>query len=141
MFTCAYSGYKQQHQPTIDALLKWKQKQHISNRDWGAIIDLFELKDASVHYIQKRKDQLANEISITSKLNAYKPVAFIELKQYLKEVFARQPPKDALHPIPIKIAIDGGGLTTGKQAKSEIGKKFVWIIIKTNLMLQQHLIC
>src|SRR5690606_4789296 len=42
----------------IRALMKWKERLHISDHDWGFVVDMFELEDATIHFIRLERDKV-----------------------------------------------------------------------------------
>lgn len=104
-------------QPALDAVLAWKDRMKIPDRDWNYTMDVFTLANGlSVYYLNKRKKEINTEMLPESTGGT----GFeLPLLKYMRWVLAHFPP--STRDLIVKIAFDGATVTSGKRLKQEIG--------------------
>jgi hypothetical protein len=93
-------------------LLKFKDWHCISDADWKDVVETFQLDNATIHYIRKKRKEIDSEHVVSktpgkcgSELN------LIELLIYLLTI---NPPKNPEQKLLIKIGFDAATVTSGK---------------------------
>lgn len=121
-------------QPSIEALVAFKDRLRIPDEDWGYVVEVMRLgPKCTLHYVKEARHGLSNDVTPT-KVNTVQCMvvnkipqtaggrgSVMKIKKMIQYLLEQNPPKDPSKPVQIKFALDGGTMTSGKRIKQEQG--------------------